>query len=97
MLRSLPADSPERIRTLAKFVEKDYEKIKKLITLRREYAARLQQVDRMIDKQKNTLSPEEQSERVDEWFSRRLDAGLFCLQVSRTAFSRVLYPETDKL
>lgn len=82
MLRLLPADSPERIRTLAKFVEKDYEKIRKLITLRREYVTRLEQLDRMINKQKKTLSPEEQSERSEEWFSRRLDAGLFCLQVS---------------
>ncbi|RPA80637.1 DUF1716-domain-containing protein [Ascobolus immersus RN42] len=82
MLRSLPADTPERIRTLAKFVEKDYEKIKKLITLRREYLARLQQVDRMINKQKAALSEEEQSERAEEWFSRRLDAGLFCLQMT---------------
>ncbi len=37
MLRLLPANSPERIRTLAKFVEKDYEKTGKLVKLRQSY------------------------------------------------------------
>jgi len=38
-------------------------------------------VDRLIAKQKKNLSVEERAERVEEWFSRRLDAGLFCLQM----------------
>ncbi|KAI1372589.1 DUF1716-domain-containing protein [Hypoxylon crocopeplum] len=80
MLRLLPADSPERIRTLAKFVEKDYEKTGKLVKLRREYATRLSSVDEAIRAEQAGIDAEEREERADEWFSRRLDAGLFCLQ-----------------
>ncbi|KAJ4390454.1 hypothetical protein N0V85_007203 [Neurospora sp. IMI 360204] len=86
MLRHLPASSPtatdettgaERIRLLAKFVEKDYSKTSKLIRLRREYSARVNQVDEAI-KAEAASNPDEFDE--DEAFSRRLDAGLFCLQ-----------------
>ncbi|OTA70782.1 DUF1716-domain-containing protein [Hypoxylon sp. EC38] len=80
MLRLLPADSAERIRTLAKFVEKDYEKTQKLVKLRREYATRLSSVDEAIRAEQSAMNAEEKEEMADEWFSRRLDAGLFCLQ-----------------
>lgn len=80
MLRFLPAESPERIRTLAKFVEKEYEKLEKTVQLRREYAARLGVVDAAIQEENNTLDRKEREEMEDEFFSRRLDAGLFCLQ-----------------
>ncbi|AEO64671.1 uncharacterized protein THITE_2142516 [Thermothielavioides terrestris NRRL 8126] len=80
MLRLLPAESPERIRTLAKFVEKDYEKTERLLKLRREYAARMAAVDEQIKQEQRDMDDEEREEMADEWFSRRLDAGLFCLQ-----------------
>ena len=80
MLRLLPADSAERIRTLAKFVEKDYEKTDKLVKLRGEYAARMRAVDARIAQEKRGMDAEEQEDMAGEWFSRRLDAGLFCLQ-----------------
>jgi beta-catenin-like protein 1 len=80
MLRSLPADSPERIRLLAKFVEKDYEKTEKLVKLRRECAARVSAVDEVIRFEQAQMSAEEREDMADEWFSRRLDAGLFSLQ-----------------
>lgn len=79
MLRLLPAESPERIRTLAKFVEKDYEKTDKLVRLRRDYAARVGAVDARIKEEQEAMAAEERDEMADEWFSRRLDAGLFCL------------------
>lgn len=81
MLRALPSDSAARIRLLAKFVEKDYEKIERLIKIRREYASKTSVVNREIGQEQASLSLAEQEERVDEWFSRRLDAGLFSLQV----------------
>ncbi|KAL2143325.1 hypothetical protein VTI28DRAFT_10568 [Corynascus sepedonium] len=80
MLRLLPADSAERIRTLAKFVEKDYEKTEKLVKLRRDYAAFIGRVDERIKQEKENMDAEEIEAMADEWFSRRLDAGLFCLQ-----------------
>ncbi|XXH03283.1 hypothetical protein Hte_009681 [Hypoxylon texense] len=81
MLRLLPADSAERIRTLAKFVEKDYEKTEKLVKLRREYAARVGAVDDVIRTEQSGMDADEKEEMADEWLSRRLDAGLFCLQM----------------
>ncbi len=80
LLRLLPANSAGRIRTLAKFVEKDYEKLGKLVRLRRDYASRVGVVDQEIRKEQVRLDAEEKEEMADEWLSRRLDAGLFCLQ-----------------
>ncbi|KAL2359298.1 hypothetical protein RJZ56_007856 [Blastomyces dermatitidis] len=80
LLRLLPGESSSRIRTLAKFMEKDYEKIKKLVKLRWEYASKVSEVDQLIDQERKSMSSEEQELMSLEWLSRRLDAGLFCLQ-----------------
>jgi beta-catenin-like protein 1 len=80
MLRLLPANSAERIRTLAKFVEKDYDKTAKLVKLRQDYAARVDSVNAAIRAEQAQMSVEEREETADEWLSRRLDAGLFELQ-----------------
>jgi beta-catenin-like protein 1 len=80
LLRLLPANSSGRIRTLAKFVEKDYEKLVKLVKLRRDYAARVAVVDNEIRNEQAKMDAEEREDMADEWDSRRLDAGLFCLQ-----------------
>ena len=81
MLRSLPSNSAARVRLLAKFVEKDYEKLERLIKIRREYASKTSAVNREVEQERAGFSRAEQEERADEWFSRRLDAGLFSLQV----------------
>jgi hypothetical protein len=81
LLRLLPGDSAARIRTLAKFMEKDYEKIEKLVRLRREYAAKLAPVEQAIERERQSLDKEGQQEMASEWLTRRLDAGLFSLQV----------------
>ena len=80
LLRLLPANSAGRIRTLAKFVEKDYEKLAKIVTLRRDYASRVSAIDEQIRNAQVRLDAEEREALADEWLSRRLDAGLFCLQ-----------------
>lgn len=79
MLRLLPADSPERIRTLAKFVEKDYEKTAKLTALRREYLATVEAAERQMRQEFGDRGPEGEDEEA-EWLERRMEAGLFCLQ-----------------
>jgi len=83
LLRSLPGGSAGRIRALAKFVEKDYGKIAKLIQLRRDYASRMAGVDQEIALQRRALSKEDADDMAPEWLSRRFDAGLFSIQVSR--------------
>lgn len=64
-------------------MEKDYEKIEKLMKLRREYAARLLPVEQAVENEKKGFSKEDQEYMAGEWLSRRLDAGLFSLQVNR--------------
>ena len=81
MLRSLPGDSAQRIRVLGKFVEKDYEKISRLFELRREYTSKVGAVDESIAVERKTLTAVEQEDFTGGWLSRRLDAGLFSLQV----------------
>ncbi len=80
LLRLLPGQSASRIRTLAKFVEKDFEKIQKMVDLRREYTARVNNVEEAIRMEGEPLNPGERAAMADEWLSRRLDAGLFSLQ-----------------
>ena len=81
MLRLLPHESAPRIRLLGKFVEKDYEKIRRLLELRQEYAARLRSVDAEIDIERKRATSDGLDELRDEWLSRRLDGGLFSVQV----------------
>ncbi|EPQ61771.1 BgtA-21376 [Blumeria graminis f. sp. tritici] len=81
LLRNLPADSSSRIRTLAKFVEKDYEKIIKLIDLRKTYTQCLARVNESIRKEHFNLSAEMREAMANIWLSRKLDAGLYCLQI----------------
>ena len=80
LLRLLPANSEGRIRTLVKFVEKEYEKTGRLIELRRVYASRVSAVDETIKQEQGDLGAEGRAAMADEWLSRRLDAGLYCLQ-----------------
>ena len=81
LLRLLPGNSAERIRLLAKFVEKDYEKISRLMTLRTEYVARLARADKEIAVEAAELEDAQEKEAMaDAWLSRRYDAGLFALQ-----------------
>lgn len=70
-------------------MEKDYEKIEKLVKLRRDYASRVSPVEQIIEKERKQFTEEEQKAMEAEWLSRRFDAGLFSLQV-RCA-SRAIY------
>lgn len=94
LLRLLPGGSAERIRTLAKFMEKDYGKIEKLVNLRRDYASRVSPVEQAIEKERKNYSKDEQEVMAPEWLSRRFDAGLFSIQVCSLLFlSSVILPE----
>jgi len=80
LLRLLPGDSSQRIRTLAKFVEKDFEKLNKSVALRFDYAARVRFARAQITADKKQMSKQEQEETEGDMFSRLMDAGLYCLQ-----------------
>lgn len=62
-------------------MEKNYEKIEKLIKLRRDYSSRVSPVEEAIEKERKTFDTVEQDMMAAEWLSRRFDAGLFSLQV----------------
>lgn len=62
-------------------MEKDYEKIEKLVKLRRDYASRVSPVEQIIQKERTRFTKEEQEVMEAEWLSRRFDAGLFALQL----------------
>lgn len=83
MLRLLPGSSAERIRTLAKFVEKDYEKTSKLVKLHREYSSRVKRAEEEFAQ--DAAGDSEEAEL--ELLSRRLDAGLHTLQQIDTTLS----------
>jgi beta-catenin-like protein 1 len=80
LLRSLPGNSDARFRLLAKFLEKDYEKINKLVTLRRDYASRVAAFDAKLADRKRGLSKEEREELDLENIPTRLSEGLYCLE-----------------
>lgn len=82
MLRLLPASSPERIRLLVKFVEKDFEKTERLVKLRRDVSARLQRVDETMRREKKRGGGIglDDADLEEERFLRRLEEGLFLLQ-----------------
>lgn len=80
MLRLLPAESGPRIRLLAKFMEREHEKVQKLVKLRRDYAQRLAPVDEGIKAERALLVDADLEATADEALSRRLDAGLYSLQ-----------------
>ncbi|KAF4499256.1 nuclear associated [Fusarium agapanthi] len=94
MLRLLPANSAERIRTLAKFVEKDYEKISKLIKFRRDYVARISLAEQQNDAEKATTSEGDREAAELEWLSRRIDAGLLTLQTIDTVLAWLVAEDT---
>ncbi|KAL1612890.1 hypothetical protein SLS60_001120 [Paraconiothyrium brasiliense] len=80
LLRSLPGNTDARFRVLAKFLEKDYEKVNKLVALRRDYTARVAAFDARLKDRKRGLSKEEQDEIDVENIPSRLDEGLYCLE-----------------
>ncbi|KAK1812374.1 hypothetical protein LTR12_013224 [Friedmanniomyces endolithicus] len=80
LLRLLPGESAARIRTLAKFTEKDCEKVKKLVSVREDYGRRVGAVDSEIRVELALSSGDGILDREDEYLSRRLDAGLYVLQ-----------------
>ena len=78
-------------------MEKDYEKIGRLFQLRREYASRVGTVDEEIAKERTAVDASEREALAEVWLSRRLDAGLFSLQVmpADNVFGRVfIYGQT---
>lgn len=55
----LDSDSTERFRLLAKFVEKDWEKVERLLEMREKVAERVEKADKEIEREKQVGLPDE--------------------------------------
>ncbi|XP_014668512.1 PREDICTED: beta-catenin-like protein 1 [Priapulus caudatus] len=74
----------QRQRLLAKFTENDHAKVDRLMELHFKYLEKVHHVDNQIEKERQRLkaSAQEISEGMEEdFYLRRLDAGLFTLQL----------------
>ena len=82
MLRSLPANSDARVRLLAKFVEKDYEKISLINASRSLIAENWASSKKQTNTEWRQLSLEEQEARGgEEWLLSQLNERNFTLEV----------------
>ncbi|XP_013398797.1 beta-catenin-like protein 1 [Lingula anatina] len=74
----------QRQRLLNKFTENDHEKVDRLMELHFKYLEKVRQVDLQIEKEKNDLKffgGDIDDDMEDQFYLRRLDAGLFTLQL----------------
>ena len=67
-------------RVLKKFTEDDHLKVDRLIELHLYYLNRITVVDDEIEAEKEQLGEDVDDEKEDEFYLKRLDAGLFTLQ-----------------
>jgi len=80
LFRHLTADSPERLRVLVKFVEKDYEKINTLLSIREDFISKLARLD--VELASEEPDPEESTEaRQQRWYLRKVEGGGFAVQL----------------
>ncbi|TXT10678.1 hypothetical protein VHUM_02183 [Vanrija humicola] len=80
LFTNLSSDTPSRLRLIAKFVEKDYEKIDRLLELRRDADGRLKTIDRQISEQRKVHGEDIDESQEDEWYLDRLSSGLSAVQ-----------------
>ncbi|EPQ28348.1 uncharacterized protein PFL1_04175 [Pseudozyma flocculosa PF-1] len=85
LFTNLASDSAHRIRLLSKFVEDSYAQTDRLLELRETFLARLEHVEAAIADEKRQLRDDEGVEIGDDeeevFYLRRLESGLFCLQL----------------
>lgn len=67
-----------RERLIGKFVENDHEKVERLMELHFKYQRRVREADRQV---KEYVGLEDEGEKETELYLRRLDSGLFILQM----------------
>lgn len=75
------AKKSNRQRCLYKFVENNFEKIERLVELYFSYAEKMIRCEQQINKEKTKLIAEDQEVDEEEFFFKRLSAGLFPLQL----------------
>lgn len=83
-MRHFTRDDIQRLRLIQKFTQDDYEKVDRLVEMKQQYEERDQQVRTAIENEINSEQQQGDEElddlRNEEYYLRRLDAGLFVLQ-----------------
>lgn len=72
---------PQRQRLLSKFTENDHEKVDRLLELHFKYLEKVEEVDLEIDRDRRDIGEEEEDEEEERNYLRRLEGGLFTLQL----------------
>lgn len=80
MMQLLPLEEAPRIRLLAKWVEKDYQKLGKLVDLRGRFARDLAAVDKKYGATDGKLPADADEDDEDAFLSGQLSAGLFSVR-----------------
>jgi beta-catenin-like protein 1 len=80
LLNNLESDSIERVRLLAKFVEREYEKVDRLIEIRSLIQHRLKPIEDEIREQRRRGDVEEDVQLMS--YLDRIESGLFSLQLT---------------
>uniref|UniRef100_G3MLU6 Beta-catenin-like protein 1 N-terminal domain-containing protein n=1 Tax=Amblyomma maculatum TaxID=34609 RepID=G3MLU6_AMBMU len=74
----------QRQRLLNKFTENDHEKVDRLMELHFKYLEKVHAIDNLIEQEKENPKLEDEDDQMDQeekFYLRRLDAGLFTLQL----------------
>ncbi|CAN8000383.1 unnamed protein product [Ixodes pacificus] len=82
MLKNCKATQRQRL--LNKFTENDHEKVDRLMELHFKYLEKVHAIDNQIEREKENPTPDEDETGADleeKFYLRRLDAGLFTLQL----------------
>lgn len=79
-MRNLSQDDVQRLRLIKKFTEDEYEKVDRLLEMKEFYENKDERVREEIEKEKKELDEEDIEEMEEEFYLRRLNAGLFTLQ-----------------
>lgn len=72
---------PQRQRLLSKFTENDHEKVDRLLELHFKYLDKVEEVDMLIEHQRKERGRENYEDDDDENYLKRLEGGLFTLQL----------------
>ncbi|CAG8726545.1 43612_t:CDS:10, partial [Gigaspora margarita] len=94
LLKNLPQNSEHRLRLFNKFLENDLEKVDRLLEMREAYELKVSVVDKEIEEEKKELEDDEiDDEMLDEMYMKRLNAGLFTLQLVDLTIAWICYEE----
>ncbi|GBB94760.1 hypothetical protein RclHR1_02410006 [Rhizophagus clarus] len=93
LLKNLPRDSESRMRLINKFIENNYEKMDRLLEIRENYETKVENVNKEIEKERETLDGDD-SEMEELYLRRRLDGGLFTLQLVDITIAWICFEES---